>query len=109
MVAANARLEREVHCVLGLPFDAVDLVGAEAAVRDAAARRRRCFVSTPNLSFAIGSRADAAFRDSVIASDLSIADAAPNVWAARLLGAPIPRRAAGADLLEQPPRGPPRA
>src|SRR5262245_21240337 len=97
----DAAFERDVHCVLGLPFDAVDLTGAESIVRDAAARGRRCFVSTPNVNFAIGCLGDAALRDSVLARHLSLADGMPIVWLARLLGAPLRGRAAGADLFER--------
>ena len=100
-----ARLEREVHCVLGLPFDAVDLARADAIVRDAIASRRRCLLSTPNLNFAIGCRGDRAFRDSVLASDLCIADGMPVVWIARLLGVPLRERVAGSDLFERLRRG----
>lgn len=92
---------REVHCLLGLPFDAVDMAGALARVREAAASRRRVFLSTPNLNFVVGARADRAFRNSVLHSDLSIADGMPLVWVARLLGAPIRERVAGAGLFER--------
>ncbi len=91
---------REVHCLLGLPFDAVDLAGAEARVRAAAGSGTRCFLSTPNVNFLVNSQRDAAFRRSVIDSDLSVADGMPVVWVARLLGIPIPGRVAGASLFE---------
>jgi N-acetylglucosaminyldiphosphoundecaprenol N-acetyl-beta-D-mannosaminyltransferase len=92
---------RNVHCLLGLPFDALDMAETLARVREAAARRTPCFISTPNLNFLAGARADGAFRDSVIRSDLSIADGMPLVWAARLLGIPLGSRVAGADLFER--------
>lgn len=92
---------RNVHCLLGLPFDAVDMAVAVQRVRDAAARRIPCFISTPNLNFLIGCRADKKFRESVINSDLSIADGMPLVWIARLLGIPIRERVAGSDLFER--------
>jgi N-acetylglucosaminyldiphosphoundecaprenol N-acetyl-beta-D-mannosaminyltransferase len=89
---------REVHCLLGLPFDAVDMAGAVRSVREAAEGGRPCFLSTPNLNFVVGCRADRAFRDSVLESDLSVVDGMPLVWIARLLGVPIRERVAGADL-----------
>ena len=92
--------DRQVVCIAGLPFDAVDMAGAVARVRDAAACRERCFLSTPNLNFLIGCLSDAAFRDSVIHSDLSVADGMPLVWMARLLGIPIPERVAGSGIFE---------
>jgi N-acetylglucosaminyldiphosphoundecaprenol N-acetyl-beta-D-mannosaminyltransferase len=98
--AALPDFGREVHCLLGLPFDAVDLAGAEARIRSAASTGARCFLSTPNVNFLINSRMDPAFRMSVINSDLSVADGMPVVWLARLLGIPIPGRVAGASLFE---------
>ena len=93
--------QRDVHCLLGLPFDAVNMAGAVKRVRDAAAQRVPCFVSTPNLNFLVGCRADGPFRDSVINSDLSVADGMPLVWMARLLGVPITQRVAGSDLFDE--------
>jgi N-acetylglucosaminyldiphosphoundecaprenol N-acetyl-beta-D-mannosaminyltransferase len=91
---------RDVYCLLGLPFDAVDLAGAVQRVRDAAAQRTPCVISTPNVNFLIGCRSDNQFRDSVINSDLSIADGMPLVWIARLLGIPIRERVAGSTLFD---------
>jgi len=92
---------RKVHCLLGLPFDAVNLADAVQRIRAAAAARSPCFLSTPNLNFLIASQSDTAFRNSVINSDLSVADGMPIVWIARLLGIPIRERVAGSDLFEQ--------
>jgi N-acetylglucosaminyldiphosphoundecaprenol N-acetyl-beta-D-mannosaminyltransferase len=92
--------DRNVYCLLGLPFDAVDMAAAVRRVRDAASKGERCFLSTPNLNFLIGCRRDPAFRDSVVHSDLSIADGMPLVWIARLLGLPIRERVAGSGLFE---------
>jgi N-acetylglucosaminyldiphosphoundecaprenol N-acetyl-beta-D-mannosaminyltransferase len=91
---------REVHCLLGLPFDDVNMVGAEQRIRHAAANRSPCFLSTPNLNFLIAAQSDVAFRNSVINSDLSIADGMPLVWIARLLGIPIRVRVAGSALFD---------
>lgn len=91
---------RHVVCILGLPFDVVTLDQAVTAVADAAARRTRCFLSTPNLNFAVASMEGSDFRDSVIRSDLSVADGMPLVWIARLLGLPIRERVAGSTLFD---------
>ena len=91
---------RHVYCVLGLPFDAVDMAGAIQHVQEAAAQRIPCFMSTPNLNFLIGCLTDGRFRDSVIHSDLSIADGMPLVWIARLLDIPIRERVAGSTLFD---------
>jgi N-acetylglucosaminyldiphosphoundecaprenol N-acetyl-beta-D-mannosaminyltransferase len=91
---------REVHCLLGLPLDAVDLPGAETRIRMAAERNARYFLSTPNVNFLVNSRTDEAFRRSVVNSDLSVADGMPLVWLAKLLGVPIRSRVAGSSLFE---------
>lgn len=96
---------RDVYCLLGLPFDAVDMAGAVQCVRGAAAQRTPCFISTPNLNFLIGCRTDSQFRDSVIHSELSVADGMPLVWIARWLGIPIRERVAGSDLFEELKKG----
>lgn len=91
---------RPVHCLLGLPIDAVDFGGAVHRIQAAVALRERCFLSTPNVNFLVGSRADEAFRDSVVHSDLSIADGMPLVWLAKLMHIPIRQRIAGASLFD---------
>ena len=91
---------REVHCLLGLPFDAVNMEEAEQRLRAAIAYRSPCFLSTPNLNFLIAAQSDIAFRNSVINSDLSIADGMPLVWISRLLGIPIRQRVAGSALFD---------
>ena len=92
--------------MLGLPFDAVTLDGAVAQVRHAVQRRVPLFISTPNLNFLISSQTDAAFRQSVIQSDLSLADGMPIIWLAKLLGIPIKERVAGSTLFEVLRSGP---
>ncbi len=91
---------RDIHCILGLPFDAITLAGAVELVRNAASSRQPCLLSTPNLSFLVSCLSDRDFRDSVIHSDLSVADGMPLVWVARVLGIPIKERVAGSGLFE---------
>lgn len=94
-------LNREVYCLAGLPFDAVDMASAIARIRAVISRRDRCFLSTPNLNFLIACLKDPAFRDSVVNSDLSVADGMPLIWMARLLGIPLKERVAGSSLFEE--------
>lgn len=93
--------DRALHWILGLPFDAVSLSEAVQIVRNAARQRTPLFISTPNLNFLIASQKDPAFRDSVIHSDLSLADGMPILWLAKLLKVPIRERVAGSTLFEQ--------
>jgi N-acetylglucosaminyldiphosphoundecaprenol N-acetyl-beta-D-mannosaminyltransferase len=97
---SRVAFDRPLICILGLPFDRVTVAQAVQRIRDAAFSGRRCFVSTPNLNFAMTARADAAFRDSVLRSDLSLIDGMPLVWIARLLGWPVRERVSGADVFE---------
>jgi N-acetylglucosaminyldiphosphoundecaprenol N-acetyl-beta-D-mannosaminyltransferase len=92
---------RHVYCVLGLPFDAVDMEQTVEVLLSCVDDAERCFFSTPNLNFLITSLQDPAFRDSVMRSSLSLADGMPIVWLARLLGLPITTRVAGATVFEQ--------
>lgn len=92
---------RPVFCILGLPFDAVTLHESVAQVASAARDKQRCFFSTPNLNFLMGSQSDAAFRNSVIRSDLSVADGMPLIWVAKLLGLPLRERVAGSSMFAQ--------
>jgi len=91
---------RNVYCVLGLPFDAIDLTEGLRLVRTAVVSRTPFFFSTPNLNFVVACQKDADFRTSVINSELSVADGMPIVWIARLLGVPLPERVAGSSLFE---------
>ena len=93
-------LDRNVVCLAGLPFDALDMAAAVARLSRSALDRKPLFLSTPNLNFLIGAQQDASFRDSVIHSELSVADGMPLVWIARLLGLPIRERVAGSCLFE---------
>jgi N-acetylglucosaminyldiphosphoundecaprenol N-acetyl-beta-D-mannosaminyltransferase len=98
--------DRNVFCLLGLPFDAVSMDEALAKVRGDIALRVPCFLSTPNLNFLVGARSDADFRNSVIHSELSVADGMPLVWLARLLSIPIRERVSGSGLFDALWHGP---
>ena len=87
--------------MFGLPFDALGMDEAVSMLRDAVACQRASFLSTPNLNFVIAAQADEAFRNSVLHSDLSVADGMPLVWVARLLRIPMPERVAGSGLFER--------
>lgn len=100
MNAHKPDINRPVHGVLGLPFDAVSLAAARDHIANAALGGRACSFATPNLNFLVAAQHDAAFRDAVLNSDLSLPDGMPIVWIAKLLGAPITERVAGSDVVE---------
>lgn len=91
---------RNVHCLMGLPIDAVSLTEAAEVLNQARLSRQRCFFSTPNLNFVIASQHNAKFRSSVSLSDLSLADGMPLVWVAKLLAVPLKGRVSGSSLFE---------
>jgi N-acetylglucosaminyldiphosphoundecaprenol N-acetyl-beta-D-mannosaminyltransferase len=95
------QFNRKVHCLLGLPFDTIDTAEAARRIHEAASTSTRCFMSTPNLNFVIASMSDSAFRQSILDSDLVVADGMPLVWMARLLGIPIPERVAGSTVFQR--------
>lgn len=86
------------YSLLGLPFHAVTLSEAAKIVNDSIALRTPCFISTPNLNFTVMAQDDPDFYNSVIQSDLVVADGMPLIWVAKLLGLPITERVAGSDL-----------
>ena len=90
-----------MFCLLGLPFDAISMKDAVLKTRQSVSAQQRLFLSTPNLNFLIASQSDKNFRQSVINSDLSVADGMPLIWVAKLLGYPIQERVAGSDLFQQ--------
>lgn len=98
--------ERNVHCLLGLPFDAIDMPSAILQVRQAASRRESFFLSTPNVNWIVASLHDDSLRHSVARSSLSIVDGMPLVWIAKLLGIPIRARVTGSGLFESLRRDP---
>lgn len=92
---------RRLICLMGLPIDVVGMSSAIAIIRQAVRTRRRCFVSTPNLNFLVAAQKEESFRESVLRSDLCLADGVSLLALARLSGTPLPERVSGADLFEQ--------
>lgn len=89
-----------VICLFGVPLDVVTMAQTVQRVRDSVHSRRRLFLTTPNLNFLMACQYDAAFRQSVLESDLSVADGMPLVWLSRWLGVPLPERVTGSGLFE---------
>lgn len=102
----NMLKSRNTWSILGLPFDAIDLPRSLALTEQAIEQNTRCFISTPNLNFAIATQSDTDFFDSVVDSDLSVADGMPLIWVAKLLGVPIGERVAGSTLFDELSRRP---
>ncbi|MGR8998721.1 MAG: WecB/TagA/CpsF family glycosyltransferase [Gammaproteobacteria bacterium] len=91
---------RNIWCLAGLPFDAVTMLVSLDVIKQAIVERQPCFLSTPNLNFLIAAQTDRSFRESVINSDLSVADGMPLIWMARWLKIPFPDRVTGSGMIE---------
>lgn len=94
-------LSRDVFCVLGLPFDRVNLSKAAKIITSTIANKQQCFFTTPNLNYLIAAQSNPSFFQSVIDGHLSVADGMPIIWVSKLLGIPLPERVAGSDLFDQ--------
>ena len=94
------KTNRPCWSLLGLPFDQVDPDQAVDIIDQAIKTKRKCFLSTPNLNFIVQSKSDESFYESVIYSDLVVADGMPVIWTAKLLGIPLQSRVAGSSLFE---------
>lgn len=93
-------LSRQVYCILGVPFDAVDMPSLVQTIRSRAAERDPFFISTSNLNYLVLSQRDPEFRETLLSSDLCTPDGMPIIWTARLMGLPFYRRVAGSDMLQ---------
>jgi N-acetylglucosaminyldiphosphoundecaprenol N-acetyl-beta-D-mannosaminyltransferase len=96
---AGDELARDVSCVLGVPIDHVTMGDLVDRIEDAVATKKKLFFSTTNLHFLVRSVTERAFRDSLIASGINVADGMGVVLICQLLGVRV-RQVAGADLPE---------
>jgi exopolysaccharide biosynthesis WecB/TagA/CpsF family protein len=85
--------------VCGVPIDVVDQAQATERIMSAVASRTFLQVATVNLQFLVTARRRPAVRRALDESGLNVADGAPVVWLARVLGRRLPGRIAGADLV----------
>ena len=85
--------------VLGVRFDALTVPEAADRALALTAAPRSAYLCTPNPEILWLCRKDAALRSAIAGADMTLADGAGIVWAARTLGDPLPGRAAGYDTL----------
>jgi len=100
-LASGIDFSRDVACIMGIPFDLVDMESAAATVRETAAARRPCAIATANVNWIVSAREDAAFRDSILTSQACLIDGMPILWLGKLLGLPVRGRVSGAGLFER--------
>ncbi|WP_170317346.1 WecB/TagA/CpsF family glycosyltransferase [Acrocarpospora corrugata] len=85
--------------VAGIEVDRLTEIQVVDRVVTALRRGRGGHVVTPNVDICRACSRDAALRALVLRADLAVADGMPLVWAARMLGRPLPARITGADLI----------
>ncbi|MDM8007796.1 MAG: WecB/TagA/CpsF family glycosyltransferase [Phycisphaerae bacterium] len=95
-----SRSERKRCDVLGVPVDPLTMRDVLAGCEDAIRSRSRLLIGVVNAAKIVRMREDPDFSAAVTSSDLVLADGMAVVWAARLLGQPLPERIAGIDLFE---------
>lgn len=95
-VALGAATVRELF---GIPVSALTLEEVLDLVEHAVATRSPLQIGVVNAAKVVNMRRDPLLRSDVLASDIILADGIAVVWAARLLGAPLPERVAGINLM----------
>jgi N-acetylglucosaminyldiphosphoundecaprenol N-acetyl-beta-D-mannosaminyltransferase len=83
----------------GLPIDVVDFAGALGTIEKLVDARAGGMVFTPNVDHVVLVERNARFRDVYSRVSLSLVDGVPVLWAARLLGTPLPEKVSGSDLV----------
>lgn len=90
---------RQTAGILGVPIDRLDMAGVLERLEEFIQQRTFHQVATANTDFLVNAMADPELRHILRQSDLVIPDGMPLVWASRLMGAPLPERVTGADLV----------
>ena len=94
--------------ILGCKFDvvterdAVELVfdwKARAATLPPEAQRKTHHIITVNVAILMMARSDPKLQNAIARADLVVVDGKPLVWSSRWLGAPVPERVSGVDLM----------
>ena len=91
-------LSRNVFGFLGLSLDAINFASLLQSMEATAGNASPFLISTPNVNFLVTSQRNSEFRESVLLSDMCLADGMPLIWMAKLLKIPINERIAGSDL-----------
>jgi len=80
-------------------IDAVTFDEALAAIEALVEAGRGGSVFTPNVNHIVMAESSAEFRQAYRRASLSLADGAPLLWASRLLGASLPEKLSGSDMV----------
>jgi N-acetylglucosaminyldiphosphoundecaprenol N-acetyl-beta-D-mannosaminyltransferase len=80
-------------------IDVLTFAEAIDAIEELVVRRQGGMVFTPNVDHICVADEDARFREAYQRADLSLVDGTPVMWAARLMGSPLPEKISGSDLI----------
>jgi N-acetylglucosaminyldiphosphoundecaprenol N-acetyl-beta-D-mannosaminyltransferase len=89
----------DVRGLFGVPIAAVTMAEVLSIVDDAISRRKPLQIGVVNAAKPVNMGRDDELRQSVLSSDIILADGMAVVWASRLLRRPLPERVAGIDLM----------
>lgn len=85
--------------VAGLAFDRVTEADVVGHVVTAVCEGRGGWIATPNVDICRAARRDSAQRRLLAGASLVVPDGMPLIWAARMLGNPLPERVTGSSLI----------
>jgi N-acetylglucosaminyldiphosphoundecaprenol N-acetyl-beta-D-mannosaminyltransferase len=91
-------LSPPLYCVLGMPVHRIEMDELVESIHRSAKSSSRLFISTPNLNFMILCQRNSTFRQSLLESDVCVADGIGVLLICKLLGVPITSRIAGSDI-----------
>ncbi|NOS99356.1 MAG: WecB/TagA/CpsF family glycosyltransferase [Phycisphaerales bacterium] len=95
----NPTITWERKPLFGVPIDGLTLAQVLDLIDETIRARGRLLIGVVNVAKLVNMRRDALLRDSVLSSDVVLADGVPVVWAMRLLRRRVPERIAGVDLM----------
>ena len=98
MVSSSGR-PRERFRLGGLEIDSVTFAEAIDEIDALVSARAGGAVFTPNIDHVVNVQSSRPFREAYQAAELCLIDGKALLWAAKLLGAPLPEKISGSDLL----------
>lgn len=89
------------HMILGVPIAPITMEQALDLCASSVASRQRLLIGVVNAAKIVNMQRSERLRSAVLKADVILADGMAVVWAARLLGRPLPERVAGIDLMSE--------
>lgn len=89
----------EIRNLFGIPIAALTMAQMMDRVAAAITSRQRLLIGVVNAAKVVSMRRDPELRQAVLNADVVVADGIGVVWASRILGAALPERVTGIDLM----------